>query len=39
MEYCLIQAAAFPSLPELIRALIRRFFALLAPEDGAVSRE
>lgn len=39
MEYCLIQAAAFPSLPELIRALIRRFFALLAPEDGAASRE
>lgn len=38
MEYCLIQAA-FPSLPQLIRALIRRFFALLAPEDGAASRE
>mgnify|MGYP002511137919 FL=1 len=39
MEYCLAQAAAFPSLPELTRGLIRRFFALLAPEDRAAGRE
>lgn len=38
MEYCLTPAAA-PTLPGLIRGLIRRFFALLAPEDGAASRE
>lgn len=39
MEYCLAQAAAFPSLPELTRGLIRRFFALLAPEAGAAGRD
>lgn len=38
MEYCLTQAASPPALPGLIRGLIRRFFALLAPEDGAAGR-
>lgn len=39
MEHCLTPAAAPPALPGPIRGLIRRFFALLAPEDGAASRE
>ena len=39
MEYCLAQAAAFPSLPELTRGLIHKFFALLAPEDRAAGRK
>lgn len=38
MEYCLTQAASPPALPGLIRGLIRRFFALLAPEDRAAGR-